>query len=95
MSYILQHVSDLTEQPSGRWILSGEEKHPRTAPAYTFIDVVYIKIRTTVDIVSILCLVYRAQMKGYASTVFGRFSLPKYRNLPNDGSVINASYWRM
>lgn len=34
-------------------------------------------------------------MKGYASTVFGRFSLPKYRNLPNDGSVINASYWRM
>jgi hypothetical protein len=26
-------------------------------------------------------------MKGYMSTVFGSFSLPKNRNLPNDGSV--------
>jgi hypothetical protein len=68
---------------------------PRTVPAYIFKDVVCMKIKITMDIASILYLIYRAQIKGYLSTVFGPFTLPKNRNLPNDGSGINARCRRM
>jgi hypothetical protein len=50
MPYIIQHVSVLTEPPEVRGFLLGEVKHSRTVPAYTFTDVVGIKIKTTVDI---------------------------------------------